>query len=49
MSHPDHVKQQNVAETSRSVVTESLFHNHGLNKFRFIELNELQCLNNKET
>ncbi|KAJ0899484.1 hypothetical protein HanRHA438_Chr08g0369111 [Helianthus annuus] len=33
MSHPDHVKQQNVAETSGSVVTESLFHNHGINSF----------------
>ena len=38
LSHPDHVKQQDVAKTSGSVVTESLFHNHGLNKFRFIEL-----------
>ncbi|KAJ0616613.1 hypothetical protein HanIR_Chr02g0092501 [Helianthus annuus] len=27
MSHPDHVKQQNMAESSGSVVTESLFHN----------------------
>ncbi|KAJ0433849.1 hypothetical protein HanIR_Chr17g0874801 [Helianthus annuus] len=33
VSHPDHVKQQIVAETSGSVVTESLFHNHGLNSF----------------
>ncbi|MFS7938131.1 hypothetical protein Hanom_Chr05g00435831 [Helianthus anomalus] len=49
VSHPDHVKQQNVAETLGSVVTESLFHNHGFKQFCFIELNVLHYIGIRTT